>query len=130
MLQKTVIAVLDATVKKDWPYQPAPEDDGEDKLHVIEDDPVRYHFHYRILDGDIEGRPAKLKPLRSEERPADGLRQKEEYIHNPEFDHRSVSCLQALCQSEHKVSETGLPVNCKTGESPIALLFQTDSRSI
>eukprot|EP00794_Sanderia_malayensis_P000658 gene658-1326_t len=103
-MTKTVVAILDSTVNKDWPHQPAKEKDGDDKLHIITDDPIRYHFYYRILDSDEQGRPAKLLKKSNDENliPGLGLTEKLKYANNFHFDHRSISCLQALCQSDHK----------------------------
>ena len=89
--QKTVIAVLDNLINPDWPYIPVEdENEMESEWRKVPDIPVRYHFFYRILDGDDEGRPPKIydEDLKKE-------------VENEKFNHRSTSCLQALCESGH-----------------------------
>ena len=69
--------------------------DAEKMWNKMPDVPIRYHFYYRILDGDECGRPAKIK-ITDEERDNE-----EREIRNPRFNHREKSCLQSLCESEH-----------------------------
>ena len=84
ILQKTVIAVLDSLISPDWPNMPENEQDTYlNEWHRVPDIPVRYHFYYQVLDGDNYGRG-----------PFD-----------QSFNHRDLSCLQAICLSGHnKVS--------------------------
>ena len=71
--------------------------DAEKMWNKVPDIPVRYHFYYRILDGDQHGRPARIKLRR------DDGRESEEP--NPHFNDKEKSCLQSLCESKHnKVS--------------------------
>eukprot|EP00112_Aurelia_sp_Birch-Aquarium-sp1_P007179 Seg1782.13 transcript_id=Seg1782.13/GoldUCD/mRNA.D3Y31 product="Transient receptor potential cation channel subfamily V member 1" protein_id=Seg1782.13/GoldUCD/D3Y31 len=103
-MKKTVISVLDCTVSKDWSLvrEDRKNPDGDDRFHIIADDPLRYHFSYQILDGDQEGRPARLPRKRiGDTRPAQALVERNEYFENDRFQ-LSISCLQALCQSQHK----------------------------
>ena len=67
--------------------------DAEEMWSKMPDVPIRYHFYYRILDGDERGRPAKIKSVE------DSGEEKE--IPNPYFNHKQKSCLQSLCESEH-----------------------------
>ena len=82
--QKTVIAVLDSLISPDWPNLPKKkQEEYEEQWHQVPDIPVRYQFYYNILDGDEHGRVPQ----------------------NPDFNHRQLSCLQAICQSKrNKVS--------------------------
>ena len=101
--QKTVIAILDCLINPDWPYTPVEEKkDADEMWSKMPDVPIRYHFYYRILDGDECGRPAKIKYTQD-----DGV---EVEILNPRFNHKEKSCLQSLCESEH--SEVSLIVPC------------------
>lgn len=78
--QKTVVAILDSLINPDWPMLPSDyEEMYEKEWHRIPDIPLRYHFFYRILDGDNFGRAPSH----------DG------------FNHRSISCLHAICESDH-----------------------------
>ena len=83
------MAILDSLINSDWPYIPVKNKDEADKeWHSVPDIPIRYHFYYRILDGDDEGRAPKIPDT-------NGLR-------DENFQYRSTSCLQELCQSTHK----------------------------
>eukprot|EP00794_Sanderia_malayensis_P020476 gene20476-22492_t len=88
-MKKTVVAVLDSLVSPDWPYIPV-EMPGEEESEwsTVPDVPIRYHFFYRILDGDDEGRPAYHK----------------------NFNYRSDSCFKLLLQSPHKETIMHHPV--------------------
>ena len=80
------MAVLDSLISPDWPSLPQKEQehfDVEEEWHRVPDIPVRYQFYYNILDGDDYGREPR----------------------NRNFDHRHLSCLQAISQSSNnKVS--------------------------
>ena len=79
--QKTVVAVLDSLISPDWPNLPKDQEEEYQKAwYRVPDIPVRYHFYYNILDGDNHGKA-----------PWD-----------PGFNHRQLSCLQAICLSNHK----------------------------
>ena len=78
-------------------------DEGESEKYTITDDPIRYHFFYQILDGDDKGRPPLRKKQLGTASPARALVEKRMYLLNNDFNLHSKSCLQALCQSEHKV---------------------------
>ena len=97
------MAVLDCLYSEEIGMTLHPENDQEEggKLAVT-DDPVRYHFFYQILDGDEKGRP----PLRTKAHsmsPAQAMVHKRKFFRNRDFNLYSKSCLQALCQSKHKV---------------------------
>ena len=101
-MKRTVEAILDCCMNPDWPFMAPSENDGdnddgegedEDGV-VLPDIPFRYHFFYRLLDGDSEGRPGKVEDDH-------GLLKV-----NPDFNN-SKSCLQLLAE-------------CSTpGETPI-----------
>ena len=81
----------------DWPFMPIPEEEKEEDSEgiVLPNIPFRYHFYYRLLDGDDEGQPAKK---------ADGSK-------NPEFNlNKTKSCLQLL--AENSTSEVHFNVFC------------------
>ena len=87
--QKTVIAVLDSLINPEWPFLPLRDSDGADvreKWQHLIDTPTRYHFYFRILDGDRYGR----KPYCLQD--ANGSLLKDEL-----YEHRDNSCLHALC---------------------------------
>ena len=80
-----MVAVLDCCVNADWPYIPVREGERQEEAwSKIQDMPLRYHFYYRLLDGDLNSEPAKN----------DG-------VPNPDFDHTMPSCLQLLAKSTH-----------------------------
>eukprot|EP00795_Rhopilema_esculentum_P017417 gene17417-9018_t len=103
-MKRTVVEVLNSTVNRHWPLNPGAEDDDSEveNLHVISDDPVRYHFHFQILDGDQQGRPPKRKVKKADASPSNAVMEKDMYKENVDFDHASMSCLQILCNSHHK----------------------------
>lgn len=77
----------------DWPFIPVntEEDESEEAAAAsIPNMPIRYHFYYRLLDGDDEGRPAK----------------EENGDINSEFKYLSTSCLQLIANSCSKEVET------------------------
>ena len=81
-----------------------PDNDQEESGQLtIADDPIRYHFFYQILDGDDKGRPPRRRKWLGTASPAQALVNKRMFLINKDFNLRSKSCLQALCQSEHKV---------------------------
>ena len=98
------MAVLDCLYSEEIGMTLNPENDKEEggKLAVT-DDPVRYHFFYQILDGDDKGRPPLRKKAQCAMSPAQAMVRRREFIRNRDFNLYSKSCLQALCQSEHKV---------------------------
>lgn len=86
-----MIAVLDCLVNPDWPYIPVEkEEEAEKEWSCVPDIPIRYHFFYRILDGDQEGRA-----------PYFGTSTGVEFV-NEAFDAQSSSCFKMLLQSSHK----------------------------
>ncbi|XP_065070514.1 uncharacterized protein LOC135695372 [Rhopilema esculentum] len=88
-MKKTVIAVLDSLISPDWPNMPENEQDTYlNEWHRVPDIPVRYHFYYQVLDGDNYGRG-----------PFD-----------QGFNHRDLSCLQAICLSGHNKNAIKHPV--------------------
>ncbi|XP_065068722.1 uncharacterized protein LOC135694011 isoform X2 [Rhopilema esculentum] len=91
-MQKTVIAVLDCMMSPDWPFIPISKDEVSEEVawSKVPDIPIRYHVFYQILDGDFDGRPAKLK------------REHGGFIENEKFDHKSDSCFKCLVNSPHK----------------------------
>jgi len=94
-MKKTVVAILDCCVNADWPYMPVQEGERKELAWSrIPDAPTRYHFYYRLLDGDLSSEPAKL--------PSGEI--------NPEFDHRAPSCLQLLIDSSHYEASISHPV--------------------
>ena len=64
------------------------EKSKEEQWSKIPDIPMRYHFFYRILDGDTLGRPPKTD---------DGRIAKED-----DFDFKVSSCFEGLLRSPHK----------------------------
>ena len=72
--------MLDCLINPDWPYIPVEDEEvKESQWRKIPDLPIRYHFFYQLLDGDDEGRSPD----------------------NPDFNHKSSTCLRALCKSDH-----------------------------
>ena len=72
----------------DWPFIPvnkADKEAEESEWSDIPNVPIRYHFYYRMLDGDDNGRQAKKNN-----------------IVNEDFNHRSKSCLQLIAESSSK----------------------------
>ena len=91
--QKSVIAILDCMINPDWHgIVPVNENDKEkskeEQWSKIPDIPMRYHFFYRILDGDRLGRSPKTD---------DGRIAKDE-----DFDFKGRSCFEGLLRSPHK----------------------------
>lgn len=77
--------ILDSCINPQWPFVPIRDGEDEEKAWSrIEDKPLQYHFHYRLLDGDQASEPART-----------------EGAPNDEFDHLQPSCLQLLCNSVH-----------------------------
>ncbi|XP_012561832.2 uncharacterized protein LOC101240293 isoform X1 [Hydra vulgaris] len=62
-MKETVLAVLDSCINPDFPYiirdeqQKKKEEEAWSKMPQL---PLRFNFFFRILDGDSEGRPAKI----------------------------------------------------------------------
>ena len=101
------MAVLDCLVSQEIGLKMNPGNDQEESGQLaISDDPIRYHFFYQILDGDDKGRPPRRMKQLSMSSPAQALVTKREFLYCKEFNLHSKSCLQALCQSSHKVSLT------------------------
>jgi len=93
---KTVVAVLDSLISPDWPNLPKKEQEKyEEEWHQVPDIPVRYQFYYNILDGDEHGRVPE----------------------HPDFNHRQLSCLQAICQSKHNKNAIQHPVIRKLADT-------------
>lgn len=93
-MKQTVITILDCCVNADWPYVPVKSGQRkEEAWSKIPDMPLRYHFYYRLLDGDQKSEPAKINNEM-----------------NPEFDHWSPSCLQLLADSPHGEDAISHPV--------------------
>ena len=81
LLKGTVVAILDACINPDWPYVPVKKgQNSETAWSKLKDKPVQYHFHYRLLDGDQNSRPAGV---------------------DDKFKHLEPSCLQLLIDSPH-----------------------------
>ena len=85
-----------------WPYLPVkpekPEDEDKEKKREawdgIVDMPLRYHFYFRILDGDNRGRsPYVGDTNKGSSTPK---------VPNPEFDHRASSNLQLISNRSDK----------------------------
>lgn len=96
-MKKTVLAILDCLMNPDWPFIPVntEEDESEEAAAAsIPNMPIRYHFYYRLLDGDDEGRPAK----------------EENGDINSEFKYLSTSCLQLIANSCSKEDAIRHPV--------------------
>lgn len=56
--KRTCLAILDCQVNPDWPFlHEGKKEKGDQFTSCIPNVPVRYHFFYRILDGDDCGRP-------------------------------------------------------------------------
>jgi len=69
----------------DWPYVPIEDSkDAEKEWSKLQDKPVQYHFHYRLLDGDQNSEPARIDD-----------------VYNKRFKHLDASCLQLLIESTH-----------------------------
>ena len=64
LMQKTILAVLDSCVNPDFPFiVQDPEQKKEEKeawSKMGSTLPVRYHFYFQLLDGDDQGKPAKI----------------------------------------------------------------------
>ena len=106
-LQKTVIAVLDKLINPRWPYLPDRRDDDESDADIqralenVPDDPMNYDFFYHILEADENGRQPKIEmatEFDENEEPT-----KFEWLANPDFNRKSVSCLRRIADSENKV---------------------------
>lgn len=99
-----MLAVLDCLVSEEAGFKVASEtDEEEDQRFSVSDDPVRYHFYFQVLDGDANGRPPLRREMTETMSPAKALIEKKEFTRNVDFNLASKSCLQVLCQSEHKV---------------------------
>jgi len=62
-MKKTVNAVLDSCVNPNFPFivqDPEQKDNEEEAWSKMSTLPLRYHFYFQILDGDNEGKPAKI----------------------------------------------------------------------
>eukprot|EP00794_Sanderia_malayensis_P018139 gene18139-19949_t len=95
-MKKTMIAVLDSLINPDWPMLPEDKkEEHEKEWYRVPEIPIRYHFFYQILDGDENGK-----------HPSDG-----------DFNHRSTSCLQAICQSTHSIDAIKHPVIRKLADT-------------
>ena len=63
-MQKTILAVLDSCVNPDFPFivqdpeQKTQEKEAWSKMGSTL--PLRYHFYFQLLDGDDQGKPAKI----------------------------------------------------------------------
>jgi len=85
VLKETVVAILDACINPDWPYVPVKKGQNAEKAwSKLQDKPVQYHFHYRLLDGDQNSEPARIDD-----------------VYNKRFKHLDASCLQLLIESTH-----------------------------
>ena len=81
-----MVAILDSCVNPDWPFVPTKKGEDEEKAWTrLQDKPLQYHFDYRLLDGDQDSEPAKMK---------DGSV-------NGNFKHLQPSCLQLIIDSPH-----------------------------
>lgn len=86
IMTKTVVEILEACLNPDWPF--TPYKDGEEKEEAwarMPDISMRYHFYYRLLDGDQSAEPAQI-----------GGKE------NNDFKHSQLSCLQLLANSPHR----------------------------
>ncbi|PFX13155.1 hypothetical protein AWC38_SpisGene22794 [Stylophora pistillata] len=99
-MKKTVMAMLDQMVNPHWPYLPQrkesydtdEEEEGvEGAWNTITDDPLDYHLHYHILDGDEGGCPPCFK-ISGEHQPRD----------NEYFNWKDKSCLHLIAKSHNK----------------------------
>eukprot|EP00794_Sanderia_malayensis_P020479 gene20479-22495_t len=86
-MKKTVVAVLDSLVTPVKARLVNPYN-NELKISNVSDEPTRYHFSYRILDGDNKGRSGK----------------------NESFNYGSESCFKLLLQSSYKETIIRHPV--------------------
>jgi len=73
-------------MNSDWPFIKDGEEEGDDYSSCIPNVPVRYHFFYRMLDGDDYGQSPKT----------------EDGTPNEEFRYSSKSCLQLLAENSSK----------------------------
>lgn len=81
-----MVQILESCINPRWPFVPIRDNEDEEKAWSrIEDKPLQYHFHYRLLDGDQASEPART----------------DENLPNEEFDHLQPSCLQLLVESVH-----------------------------
>ncbi|XP_065664981.1 uncharacterized protein LOC100201836 isoform X2 [Hydra vulgaris] len=93
-LKRTIPAILDCLINADWPFFPLKNPEkSEEEWSEIPNLPTRYHFHYRLLDGDQNSEPA-----RKDNKP------------NVDFDYRSPSCLQLLVEGAHSEIAVRHPV--------------------
>ena len=89
--------MLNKLINPRWPYQPDRTLVDEDNVEIqraldsIPDDPMNYDFHYHILETDENGRTPKRRNSKGDE------------VFEPLFNHRSMSCLQRIADSENKV---------------------------
>ncbi|XP_028417809.1 uncharacterized protein LOC114542467 [Dendronephthya gigantea] len=92
-MKKTVVAVLNKLINPYWPYQPDRALVDEDNVEIqraldsVPDDPMNYDFHYHILETDENGRTPKYEDSEDVD---------------PLFNHRSMSCLERIADSENK----------------------------
>ena len=70
----------------DWPFMPDNEKDNTEYIAHLPNMPIRYHFHYQLLDGDNQGRPPYTVAK-------DDVKQKVE-----DFDVLTKTCLQLIAQ--------------------------------
>ena len=104
-----------------WPYLPENVEDDKDgeiqrALDCIPYDPMKYDFHYHILEADENGRQPKIKVVLKEEETSsktttsktenEKRQKKYKIVENRLFNRKSVSCLQTIADSENKVCTT------------------------
>ena len=91
-MKKTTLAILDCLINPDFPYVPVqPGEEEEMAWSKIPDLPMRYHVYYRLLDGDVNGRPARTQNVKTGQ-----------YEVNPQFDHKTLSGLSFIVNSPFK----------------------------
>ncbi|XP_028417815.1 uncharacterized protein LOC114542475 [Dendronephthya gigantea] len=100
-MKKTVVAVLNKLINPHWPYQPDRTEVDEDNVEIqraldsVPDDPMNYDFHYHILETDENGRTPKIITKSK-------AKNKDSEFVDQSFNHRSMSCLQRIADSENK----------------------------
>ena len=81
----------------DRPDDDEGNDDIQQALDNVPDDPMNYDFYYHILEADENGRQPRIK-IAPESEPT-----KSKEIANPNFNRKSLSCLRRIADSENKV---------------------------
>lgn len=90
-MKDTVLAVLDCLINPDFPYVPVPPgEETEAAWSKIPDMPMRYHIYYLLLDGDDNGRPAKIKDVKTGK-----------FVKNKDFNQSTKSALQQIAESPY-----------------------------